>query len=156
MPTNSWDFGHAHSHDHRLWFRGLSRRGFIGAAFASGAALALPAIAKAERTDKTLPNPILGGTLLPGKPLPRPFYFPTRNTPMGPNTALEHNVEDGTGDASTIRDFNGIVGLAEFPPTGVVSGDPMGGAVWAGDVRFMHGEFIDRDGHRHQGTVSFI
>ena len=154
MPTNSWDFGHAHSHAHRLWFRGLSRRGFIGAALATSAALALPTMADAARTEKTLPNPIRGGTLLPGKTSPRPFYFPTRDTPMGPNTALDHNVQDGTGDASTIRDFDGIV--AEFPPTGVVSGDPMGGALWAGDVRFMHGEFIDRDGHRHQVSVSFI
>jgi hypothetical protein len=156
MPGTSWHFGHDHLHDPRLRVRGLSRRGFIGATLASGAVLALPAIAKAERTDKTLPNPILGGTLLPGKSSPRPFYFPTRNTPMGPNTALEHNVQDGTGDASTIRDFKGIVGLADFPPTGIVSGDPLGGGVWAGDVRFMQGEFIDRDGHPHHGTLSFI
>jgi hypothetical protein len=154
MHLNSWNLGLDHLHDHRRMGR-FSRRGFIGAALATGAAFALPAIADAARTDNTLPNPIGGGTLLPGKATPRPFYFPTRDTPNGPNTA-PFNVKDGTGDPSTIRDFKGIVGLAEFPPVGTVIGDPMGGAVWAADVRFMDGEFIDRAGHRHQGTLSFI
>jgi hypothetical protein len=154
MALESWLVGHDHLHDHLLG-RGFSRRGFIAAALASSTALALPAIAQAARTENTLPNPIHGGTLLPGKTTLRPFYFPTRDTPMGPNTAPQ-NVKDGTGDPSTIRDFNGIVGLAEFPPTGNVIGDPKGGTVWAGDVRFMQGQFIDRAGHQHHGTLAFI
>jgi len=142
--------GHTHS-----WQHAFSRRRFIGTALASSAVLALPALAPAvahAKTDKTLPNPINGGTVIGPFGL-RHFYFPINPTPLG---TVPNVVADGTGDPSTIRDFNGIVGLAEFPPTGAVSGDPLGGAFWAADVRFMQGQFIDRDGHQHRGTLSFI
>ena len=138
-------------HDH-FWERSFSRRRFIGSALASGAVLALPAVAEA-RDDMAMPDPIKGGTVLPFKTTPRPFYFPTPNTPMG---IAVNNVQDHTGDPSMIRNFKGIVGLAEFPPAGVVTGDPKDGHVWAGDLRFMQGQFIDRTGHLHSGTLAFI
>jgi hypothetical protein len=68
----------------------------------------------------------------------------------------DHVVSSGTGDPSTIRDFRGTVGLAEFPPTGLVTNDPLGGAVWATDLRFMQGQFVGRDDRRHHGTITFI
>jgi hypothetical protein len=142
--------GHRH-----VWQAALSRRQFIGTALASGAALALPALAPAvahAKTDNTLPNAINGGTVI-GPFGQKHFYFPANPTPLG---VLTNVVADGTGDPSTIRDFNGIVGLAEFPPTGVVTGDPLGGVFWAADLRFMQGQFIDRAGHQHRGTLSFI
>jgi hypothetical protein len=111
------------------------------------------------KTDKTLPFPIAGGTHI--QPAPgvdfgiKHFYFPINPTPIGnvPNTILDSTAP---GDPSTIRDFNGIVGVAEFPPTGSVTGDPLGGKFWGADVRFMQGQFIDQAGHKHQGTLSFI
>jgi hypothetical protein len=113
-----------------------------------------PAVAHAAKPDKTLPLAIAGGTVL-GPFGVRHFYFPTNPTPLGnlPNTMTD---PQAPGDPSTIRDFNGIVGVAEFPPTGTVTGDPRGGIFWAADVRFMQGEFMDRKGNKHQGTLSFI
>jgi hypothetical protein len=136
---------------------GVSRRRFIGTALASGTALALPLLAPAvaqAKTDKTLPFPIAGGTVIGPFGL-KHFYFPLNPTPIGnvPNTITDPTAP---GDPSTIRDFNGVVAVAEFPPTGAVTGDPLGGKFWAADVRFMQGQFIDRAGNKHQGTLSFI
>jgi hypothetical protein len=146
--------GQAGRHAH-LWQPGLSRRQFIGTALATGAVLAVPGIVTpvAEaKTDKTLPNAITGGTVINHFAL-RHFYFPTIPNPAGVTSNV---VSNGTGDPSTIRDFQGTVGLADFPPMGRVSGDPLGGLFWAADCRFMQGKFIDRDGHQHRGTLAFI
>jgi hypothetical protein len=138
-------------HEH-FWQRALSRREVIrGALIGAGAALAWPGVASAKPAA-VLPNPILGGTLLPGSSTKRGFYFPTLVNPVGSTEV----VADGTGDASTIRDFRGIVGLAEFPATGAVHDDPLGGHFWAADFRFMQGQFIGTDGHTHHGTFAFI
>jgi hypothetical protein len=139
--------GHQH-----FWRRALSRRRFIGAALASGAAASLqvlPPVAEAAQTS-VLPNPILGGTDIPGGM--RHFFFPTLANPAHATMV----VENGTGDASMIRDFKGSVGLVEFPPAGVVIGDPLGGKVWAADIRFMDGQFVGRDNRKHHGTFAFI
>jgi hypothetical protein len=138
-------------HEH-FWRRALSRRRFIGAALASGAAAGLqvlPPVAEAAQTS-VLPNPILGGTSLPFGM--RAFYFPTLANPVGSTMV----VENGSGDASMIRDFKGSVGLVEFPQGGVVSGDPLGGTVWAADIRFMDGQFVGRDNRKHHGSFAFI
>jgi hypothetical protein len=139
-----------------LWHR-LSRRRFMTTALATGAALATPGLgatiaeAKAEN-DNILPNPIKGGSVIGQFPL-KHFYFPTIPNPAG---IVSNVVSNGTGDPATIRDFQGIVGSADLPPTGKVSGDPLGGALWAADCRFMQGRFLDRDHHLHHGTLVFI
>jgi hypothetical protein len=141
--------GHAH-----FWKRALSRRRFITTALAGSAALGLPALspAIAQAAAPVLPNPINGGTVVGPFGL-KHFYFPTNPSPVGP---VPNFVSNGSGDASTIRDFRGTVGLAEFPPTGVVTDDPFKGAFWAADLRFMQGSFIGRDNHKHRGTFAFI
>jgi hypothetical protein len=102
--------------------------------------------------DGTLPNPIKGGSVINHFPL-KHFYFPTIPNPAGITSNV---VSNGTGDPSTIRDFQGIVGAADLPPTGTVSGDPLGGVFWGADCRFMQGKFIDRDRHEQHGTLAFI
>jgi hypothetical protein len=141
--------GHAH-----FWERALSRRQFFGAAaLAGGAALGTSALAPVlalADTDSGLPNPIKGGTQL--GPFFKHFYFPTLKNPVGSKAV----VENGSGDGSTIRDFIGHLGVAEFPPTGAVSGDPLKGNFWAADIRFMKGLFMGRDNALHQGALAFI
>ena len=139
-------------HNH-FWERALSRRRFLGAALASGAALSLPGLAPviAEASDgSTLPNPIKGGTQL--GPFFKHFYFPTLANPVGATQV----VENGSGEGSTIRDFNGVIGVSEFPPTGAANDPFFWGKFWAADIRFMKGLFVGRDNARHHGAVAFI
>lgn len=138
-------------HDH-FWDRALSRRQFLGTAAATGAALALPGLGPvlAEAATTSVPNPIKGGTQL--GPFFKHFYFPTLVNPVGATQV----VENGTGDASTIRDFKGQIGVSEFPPTGAASDPFFGGKFWAADVRFMRGVFVGQDNARHHGTLAFI
>ena len=139
-------------HDH-FWDRALSRRQFLGAAVASGAAVSLPGLAPVvaeAATAPVLPNPIQGGTQL--GPFFKHFYFPTLVNPPGATQV----VDKGTGDGSTIRDFKGHIGVSEFPPTGGASDPFFGGNFWAADVRFMKGVFVGRDNAHHRGTFAFI
>jgi len=142
-------------HDH-FWQRGLSRRQFIGTAATAGAALGLAphwtAFAAADPFAK-LPNAIRGGTAFP--PFlggPRHFYFPTAPNPVGATAVIANDL----GDPATIRDFRGSVGVVEFPPTGVVTGDSLGGKFWAADIRFYSGQFVGRDNRKHHGTLAFV
>src|SRR5262249_10990442 len=114
-----------------------------------GTWLAATPIAEAHsENDKILPNPIQVGSVIGQFPL-KHFYFPTIPNPAGITSNV---VSNGTGDPSTIRDFQGIVGSPDLPPTGKVIGDPLGGSFWAADCRFMQGRFVDRDHHVHHGT----
>lgn len=97
-----------------------------------------------------MPNPIKGGTQL--GPFFKHFYFPTLANPVGATQV----VENGSGDGSTIRDFNGVIGVSEFPPTGAATDPFFGGKFWAADIRFMRGLFVGRDNARHHGAVAFI
>jgi hypothetical protein len=145
-------------HDH-FWERALSRRQFLGAAVASGAALSLPGMVPVAAeaasgsslpSGASLPNPIEGGTHVPRL---LPFYFPTAPNPAGSTQV----VADRTGDGSTIKDFSGSIGVSEFPPTGEVTSDPFfSGKFWAADIRFMKGVYVGRDKARHRGTFAFI
>jgi hypothetical protein len=66
-------------------------------------------------------------------------------------------VSNGTGDLSTSRDFNGIVGGIEFLRAAPVSGDhPLGGMFWAADMRFMMGTYVGRDNHKHRAAFAFV
>src|SRR2546423_146045 len=120
-------FGHRTvGHDH-FWDRALSRRQFLGAAVASGAAFTLPGLAPAlaeAATTSSLPNPIKGGTQL--GPFFKHFYFPTLANPVGATKV----VENGSGDGSTIRDFKGHIGVSEFPPNGAANDPFFGGKFW--------------------------
>jgi hypothetical protein len=139
-------------HDH-FWDRALSRRQFLGAAVAGGAALSLPGLVPVvaeAATPASLPNPIKGGTQL--GPFFKHFYFPTQPNPAGATQV----VENGSGDGSTIRDFKGLIGVSEFPPTGVANDPFFQGKFWAADVRFMKGQYVGRDNARHHGTFAFI
>lgn len=144
-------------HDH-FWKRAVSRRRFIGTTLAAGAALSLPAMAPAiaqAKTDSTLPSALLDGTALPaagGTLKTRSFFFPTLANPLGSTNV----VAQGSGDPSTIGDFSGTLGLVEFPPTGIADDPVFGGTLWQSDTRFMQGQFIDRKGNTHHGTLVFI
>jgi hypothetical protein len=143
---------HAIGHNH-FWDRALSRRKFLGGALATGGALSVaglaPAVAQAASVT-VQPNPILGGTQL--GPFFKHFYFPTLANPVGATQV----VETGTGDGSTIRDFNGVLGIAEFPPTAAATDPFFGGKFWAADIRFMKGVFVGPDHAKHRATFAFL
>jgi hypothetical protein len=140
--------GHAH-----FWDRALSRRHFLGAAIATGTALSVsglaPAVAEAS-SPTVIPNPIAGGTQL--GPFFKHFYFPTLGNPVGATQV----VANGSGDGATIRDFNGVIGVSEFPPTGAATDPFFGGKFWAADIRFMKGQFVGPDNARHRGAFAFV
>src|SRR5262245_28142576 len=145
-------------HDH-FWDRALSRRQLLGrgaglAGLAAGAALGLPALARAAAPGVGVPNPIPGGTVIDGLGLFH-FYFPTSPNPVGsPDT-----VESGRGDPSTITDFNGFLGLGDFgSPASPGTGKDGDGATlyWGADVRFMDGEYVGVDGRHRQGAFAFV
>jgi hypothetical protein len=126
-------YGHSH-----FWERAaLSRRQFMGAAAATGAAVGasvltpLTAVGDASTTaapNPIPPNPALGGlrVWLPGK----------------------------TNEPSTIYDFNGFVGVAAIEGTGTGTEGP--GLTFDADQRFMDGVFVGSDGAIHHGTFGFV
>lgn len=75
------------------------------------------------------------------------------------NGHIFHVYLPGTSpELATITDFNGVLGATE------ILGSRSGGGVtppadtplaFEGDVRFMDGEYIARDGRNHQGTFAF-
>src|SRR5713226_3883175 len=100
MTLDHNHMGHAH-----FWERAMTRRNFIGAAAVAGGAAAtgamwLPQFAKAAAFAEADPRFIPGGTLLPFKPPPFHFFFPTGGPP-GAVTVLS-----GHGDPSLISDFD--------------------------------------------------
>jgi len=134
----------------------VSRRAFIGGLVAGGATLLAPAVLGGEvaqaQPAPVLPFPIVGGTPIGPFGL-KHFYFPTFPNPAGDSN---NYVSNGTGDLSTIRDFNGVVGGVEFPPTAPVSGDPFGGMFWGADIRFIKGTYVGRDNREHRAAFAFV
>jgi len=142
--------GHAH-----FWDRALSRRQLLGrtaglAGLAVGSSLGLPVLANASTLQSGDPRPIPGGTTIDGLGLFH-FYFPTANNPVGSTNFIE----DGTGDPSLITDFNGFIGVGDWGP-GTVKDSHGNTLYWAADLRFMDGEFVGLDGHRHLGAFAFV
>jgi hypothetical protein len=144
------EVGHRH-----FWDRAFSRRQLLGrtaglAGVAVGSAFGLPVLANASTTQTGDPRPIPGGTQIDGLGLFH-FYFPTAQNPVGsPDT-----IESGHGDPSTITDFNGFIGAGDWG--GGTGKDHQGHTLyWAADVRFMDGEFVGLDGHRHLGAFAFV
>lgn len=129
--------GHAH-----FWERALSRRQFLAATGLAGGAMVtssvwMPLLAEASRSAGPTPipyGPTLGGQL---------FHFQF----VGPNL-----------DESSVFNFKGLVGVAEIdgPGAGMHNGEPIAGATFGSDNRFMKGTYIGTDGKRHRGTFAFI
>ena len=123
----------------------IGRRRFLqGAAgvagAVAGAGILAPAIGQAGVTSPE-PNPIPGGTDVPGLGLFHLFF---------PGKGLE---------PSTITDFNGFVGIAEVGGTGIGTDtpeDPEVGLIFDVDLRFMHGKYIGKDGKKRVGTFGFV
>lgn len=141
--------GHHHiSHAHCLQ-RALSRRQFLQTtAGATGVVLSaglwLPALARAAQPTPADPNPIPGGVPTGLEP---PFDF-IHFFPPGPGV-----------EPSLITDFNGFIGVTDFEGTGTGINTGTGDEsdlLFAGDVRFMDGEYVGVDGKHYQGTFGFV
>ena len=127
--------------DRQLWDFTLSRRSFIRAAagtagLVAGSQLLMPGLAHASR----------------GSAVPKPLPWCTQIDDLGcfhfffPGHAAEH---------ATITDFNGFIGVGEWGP-GTGKDDHGTTLYWAADLRFMDGEFVGLDGHRHLGAFAFV
>ena len=130
--------GHAH-----FWERAAanSRRSFLEAGATLAAGLAIPSMLRGSE-EHPLPNPIPGGF-----------------DPFGSGHIFHVHLPGTSPELATITDFNGVLGATE------VLGSWSGGGVtppadtpliFDGDVRFMDGEYIGRDGRNHQGTFAFV
>jgi hypothetical protein len=136
----------------------ISRRSFIRAsARAAGTGLVL---------SSALPKPLLAAEeaqrACPVEPQPIPH---TIATPFG--TTIHHffpgpveGVDPVTGhDPSEIFDFSGVIAQADLLLSG--TGTDLNTADSAPydfhtDMRFMKGQFVAADGHRHKGAFAFI
>jgi hypothetical protein len=135
-----------HQHRHPAGPSAIDRRGFlrnaagVAAGAVAGSSLLSPLGAQAVTTSAE-PNPIPGGTEIPGLGL---FHF----FPPGKGN-----------EPSSITDFRGFVGIAQVGGTGVGTDtpeDPDVGLVFDVDLRFMKGSFVGKDGKRHRGTFGFV
>src|SRR3989442_11608030 len=153
MTLNHDHMGHAH-----FWERAMTRCNFIGAVAVGGGGAApagmwLPQFAKAAAFAEADPRFIPGGTLLPFKPTPFHFFFPT------PNPFSTDTIANGGGDISTIYDFMGSVGVAEINGNGKGTDTPTGVTTdkfWAPDVRLMNGDYRGTDGGTRNRAFAFI
>jgi hypothetical protein len=82
---------------------------------------------------------------------PRPI--PGGIQPFGPGTEVFHVFFPGTGEPSTITDFNGFTGVAHITGTGAGAGSGLSFDV---DNRFMTGEYIALDGRHFNATFGFL
>lgn len=135
-PIGQRHEGHAH-----FWDRALTRRQFLATTGVAGGAVVTSSIwmpLVAEAAGSAAPTPIPYGTTI-GKL----FHF----LPPAPNT-----------DDSSIFNFKGTVGVADIsgPGAGTHNGEPLSGAHFGSDNRFMKGVYVGLDGKRHHGTFAFI
>ena len=82
---------------------------------------------------------------------PRPI--PGGIQPFGPGTETYHVFLPGTGEPSTITDFNGFVGVGVVD--GTVNG-PGSGLVFEVDNRFMIGEYVGLNGRHFNAAFGFL
>jgi hypothetical protein len=135
-----------HNHAGEVPSAGVSRRGFLGAAGATGVGLSLgsgllmPAAAMASGGESTvLPRPIPSGFV----------------TPVG--VFIHHHLPARGIEASQITDFRGTIGLAELSGTGTGTLNGTSKKLnFQMDNRFMQGTYVGVDGQRHRGTFGFI
>jgi hypothetical protein len=128
--------GHRH-----FWQRALSRRQFLGTTIAATGAAAtaslwLPGLAEASAS--AAPKPIPGGITIGG--------------------VTFHVFLPGTGDQSTITDFNGAIAATDTSGmgTGIDAEGNSATQVFDADMRFVQGEYMGLDGANHNGTFGFI
>jgi len=123
--------GHRHALSRRQLLAGVGV-GTIGALGAQVLA-ASPALAARRAGD---PRPIPGGI-----------------QPFGPGTEVFHVFFPGTGEGSTITDFNGFVGVAEVQGVGAGTHADL---TWDVDSRFMTGEYVAGNGRHFNATFGFL
>lgn len=82
-----------------------------------------------------------------------PTHIPGGIQPFGPGTEVFHVFLPGTGEPSTITDFNGFVGVGLVD--GVGAGDHSD-LTWEVDNRFITGEYVARDGRHFNATFGFL
>jgi hypothetical protein len=122
-------------HRHGLSRRQLLTGAGVGAAGLVGAQVAGAASAFAAKSAGS-PRPIPGGI-----------------QPFGPGTEVFHVFFPGTGEDSTIFDFNGFVGASETQGVGTGEHSDLTFDV---DSRFMTGEFVAVDGRHFNATFGFL
>jgi hypothetical protein len=123
--------GHRHGPSRRRFLAGagLGAVGVVGSQVAGAG----PALAARRAGD---PRPIPGGI-----------------QPFGPGTEVFHVFFPGTGEPSTITDFNGFVGVAHITGTGAGANADLSFDV---DNRFMTGEYIALDGRHFNASFGFL
>jgi hypothetical protein len=132
VTVRSLQPGHRHAPSRRQFLAagaGLGAAGFLGAQVIGAG----PALAAQGAGD---PRPIPGGI-----------------QPFGPGTEVFHLFLPGTGEPSTITDFNGFVGVAQID--GVGAGDNAG-LSFEVDNRFITGEYIALNGRHFEATFGFL
>jgi hypothetical protein len=124
--------GHRHVPSRRQFLTvgaGMGAAGFLGAqVFGAGPALA------ARRAGE-------------------PRHIPGGIQPFGPGTEVFHVFFPGTGEPSTITDFNGFTGVGHITGTGTGAN---AGLTFDVDNRFMTGEYIAVDGRHFNATFGFL
>jgi hypothetical protein len=126
------DPGHRH---------GPSRRQFL----ATGAGLGAAGVVGAQ---------VFGaGPALAARRAGEPRHIPGGIQPFGPGTEVFHVFFPGTGEPSTITDFNGFTGVAHITGTGTGAN---AGLSFDVDNRFMTGEYIAVDGRHFNATFGFL
>jgi len=130
--------GHPYvGHDH-FWARAMSRRQFLGTTAGAAAAVAtsslwFPTLVEAAGSD---PTPIPGG------------FAPGFHAFLGPGV-----------EPSSIFNYRGVTGVATVQGTGTGTNTRTGektALLFDSDNRFMRGEYVGLDGHRHKGTFGFV
>jgi hypothetical protein len=82
-----------------------------------------------------------------------PRHIPGGIQPFGPGTEVFHVFLPGTGEPSTITDFNGFTGIGHITGTGTGAN---AGLSFDVDNRFMTGEYIAVDGRHFNATFGFL
>jgi hypothetical protein len=86
-----------------------------------------------------------------GAAAPRPI--PGGIQPFGPGTEVFHLFLPGTGEPSTITDFNGFVGVGQIDGVGAGNQSDLSFEV---DNRFFTGEYVALDGRHFDATFGFF
>jgi hypothetical protein len=140
MGNSMWQAvaGHTYTgHDH-FWQRAMSRRQFLGTTAVATAAVAtsptwFPILADASGRD---PVPIPGG------------FAPGYHAFLGPGV-----------EPSSIFNYRGVTGVAAVQGTGTGWNTETGertALLFDSDNRFMQGQYVGVDGHKHEGTFGFV
>jgi hypothetical protein len=90
---------------------------------------------------------------VPGRPGGLLVLLAGRGQVSGPGTEVFHVFFPGTGEPSTITDFNGFAGVAHITGTGAGANSGLSFDV---DNRFMTGEYIAVDGRHFNATFGFL